>query len=267
MKPGEDTVEEGTSASTAVVNHYSVKVPPFYQKFPETWFLQLESQFVLGKITSERTKFHHALSALPEDVACNVNITDSMEYTALKEQILSNLKANKHVLIQQALNTIELGDRRPSQLVAEITRRFSEIGLKPDDSIVKSRLLSALPNHIKSALVGHDGASLEDYAKIADSMLAVAQPVSNSFYVGAINNENRPSSSNVANKENYRSKSHSVRPFYAGQRPRLCNAHIFYASNARHCRSWCKWPHKPERILKSDEKTPRNSRASSPTNI
>ena len=51
-----------------------------------------------------------------------------------------------------------------------------EIGLKLDDNMIKSRLFSALPNIIHAALVGHDSAALDDYIKIADSMIAVAAP-------------------------------------------------------------------------------------------
>ena len=48
-----------------------------------------------------------------------------------------------------------LGDKKPSQLVSEIKRRFKNIGLAVDDAIVKTRLLSALPANLRSALVGH----------------------------------------------------------------------------------------------------------------
>ena len=67
-----------------------------------------------------------------------------------------------------------LGDKRPSQLVAEIKWRFEDIGLAVDGAIVKSRLLSALPTNLRSALVGYDDCTLEQYSKFADSVVAVA---------------------------------------------------------------------------------------------
>ena len=53
-----------------------------------------------------------------------------------------------HQLIDEALSTIQLGDKRPSQLAVEIKRRFSEISMTLDDSIIKSRLLSERATHL-----------------------------------------------------------------------------------------------------------------------
>jgi len=274
-----------------VVGHISVKPIPFSNKCPEIWFLQMESQFALAKITKAETKYHHVLSSIPIEVAGNLSISANQDYDELKKQILDGLKENKHTLIDKALSAIELGDRRPTQLVNEIKRRFSEIGLPIDDNIVKSRLLSSLPCTIRSALVGHDSASLDQYAAIADSMLAVAgNPVSN--FVGAVNADNRHSQSNRydgnanapperydrnrnAPSERYGNdrqqrqtprQSFAPRPFFDGQRPRVCNSHIYWGEKARNCRSWCQWPNKPKQILRDNERTPRNSRPSSPSN-
>ena len=100
------------------------------------------------------------MAVLPEAIASKV-IDNASTYETLKEAILDNLKSNKHELINQALSAMTLGDKRPSQLVTEIKRRFEDIGLAVNDDIVKSRLLSALPANLRSALVGHDDCTLE----------------------------------------------------------------------------------------------------------
>jgi len=124
-------------------------------------------------------------------------------------------------------------------------------------------MLTALPSHIRSALVGHDSVSLEQYAAIADSMLAVAQRPINSF-IGAIDSKD---SNNYSRKQNFTQyKNNQPRPFYDKQRPRVCNGHIYFGKNSRSCRRWCEWPDKPKHILENNERTPRNSRPSSPTN-
>lgn len=259
--------------SSASVSHVAVKVVPFYRKNPEIWFTQLEAQFALAKVTCAKTQYFHALTALPEDVASKLTVSASTDYNSLKEQVLDSLKANKHLLIEQALSAVDLGDRRPTELVSEIKKRFQDINLTPDDTIIKSRLLSALPCHIRSALVGHDSASLDDYARIADSMLAVAQTPSGGFHVGAVSSYDQHKqqgshsqhySSRVPPVQNQ--KNYTVRSFYPNQRPRVCNSHIFYGNRARHCRPWCQWPNKPASVLADSQKTPRNSRPSSPSN-
>jgi len=271
-----ETSEDLVENTGAVMAHVSVKPPTFYRQSPSTWFKQMESQFVLSHITKSETKFHHVLAALPEDIAMNLNLDDEADYNKLKETVINSLKANKHQLIEEAMAALELGDKRPSQLVNEIRRRFVDIGVTPEDTIIKSRLLSALPHSIRSALVGHDNVSVEQYAQIADSMIAVAKMSSSPFTVGKVEEKSHYSdrqSSSCANRNNYsgnRSQNKSsfcgVRPFYDGQRPRVCNGHIFYGNRSRTCRHWCEWPSRPSRMLKDNEKTPRNSRANSPTN-
>jgi len=256
-------VTDSSPPETHAVGHFSVKAPPFYTKCPESWFLRLESQFVLAKITHTETQYHHVLASLPEDISMNVSLPTKPNYAELKKNVLDSLKKNRHVLIEEALSTLELGDRRPTQLVRDIQRRFNDVGIPADDDLIKSRLLSAMPDKIKSSLVGHESCTLEQFAKIADSMMAVASVGScTPFTVGHVE-ENKQ----FHNKSNSRPTLRTqVKAFYDGQRPMICNAHIFYAHRARSCRPWCRWPKKPQKILKDFEKTPSQSRAGSPTN-
>ena len=267
-----DSSEKESDLSLA---HVSVKPAPFYKRSPETWFRRLESQFSLAKISNPVTMFHHVLAVLPEELACDLDFPDT-NYETLKKAVLDHLKANKHELIEQALSTLDLGDKRPSQFVTEVKRRFSDIGLTADDDIVKSRLLKALPAHLRSALVGHDSVSLDQYAKIADSMLSVSISTSPFVSVNSVSSEeprktwhrndnfDKPSQ---RNNQRSNQRSFAVRPFYSDQRPKLCNAHIFYAERARTCRPWCRWPGKKGQSLKDHQQTPAQSRSSSPTNL
>ena len=107
-----------TKTSTETVSHIAVKAPPFYRKSPETWFRRLEAQFSLANITRQETKFNHVLAVLPEDIACEIE-ADISTYDQLKAAVTNNLTANRHVLIEEALSKMELGDKRPSQLVSE----------------------------------------------------------------------------------------------------------------------------------------------------
>ena len=112
----------------------------------------------------------------PEHIACDLALdTVEEDYENLKKAIIENLSANKHELIEQALSAVPLGDKRPTQFINELKRKFSEIGLTPEEDIIKSRLISALPSNIKAALIGHDKERLDSFARIADSMLAVAE--------------------------------------------------------------------------------------------
>lgn len=248
-----------TPPSSAIA-HVSIKPPPFYRKSPETWFRQLESQFALANVTAPRTQFHHALAALPEEIACDID-PDLTLYDELKESVLTFLRANRFQLIEEALASVQLNDRRPAQFVTDIKRRFAEVGLKADDAVIKSRLLSALPSTIRSALVAHEDSDLEKFAKIADSMLAVTATDLPSMVCGV--QRRYPASQSHASNE---SRNFAPRPFHPNQRPRVCNAHIYYGAQARTCRPWCQWPKKDIPVLRDDTRTPQQSRPSSPKN-
>ena len=261
MSDSENEPQEARAARIAV------KPPPFYRKSPETWFRQLESQFSLAGVTSDRTQFHHALAALPEEIACDLDPALD-RYGDLKNAILDSLRANRFLLIEEALSTMQLNDRRPAQFVADIKRRFAEVGLKADEAVIKSRLLSALPPSLRSALVAHEESDIDIFAKIADSMLAVTAS-ENPFSVRGVRSDissNTRSSISSHSSRSSEPKTFAPRPFHANQRPKVCNAHIFYGSKARTCRTWCQWPEKELPIVQRGQRTPAQSRPSSPVN-
>ena len=71
----------------------------------------MESQFALAKITVSETKFHRVMAVLPEDLVSEILTDEVTNYKTLKSAIIEHL--------------------RP----------------KADDTIIKSRLLTALPVH------------------------------------------------------------------------------------------------------------------------
>ncbi len=253
-------LEPVSPPAAPLVSHIAVKPPPFYKKSPETWFRQLECQFCLGRVSSSQTKFHHTMAALPEDIACDVDPAIST-YEDLKKAVLDALRANRFQLIEEALAAVQLGDRRPAQFVVDIKRRFSEVGLKADDAVIKSRLLSALPPALRSALVAHEAVDVDTFAKIADSMLAVTAS-SSPFAVCRVENKRNLS----PRQPQTDSRNYAPRPFYSDQRPKICNAHIYYGAKARTCRPWCQWPGQKPNVLKPSQPTPVQSRPSSPLN-
>ena len=136
---------------------------------------------------------------------------------------------------------------------------------------MKSRLVSFLPAYIRSALVEHDSATLDQYAKIADSILAVAQPNNNKYHVVALQHNDSNTKSNHSNHNNHRSnfyshnnkdnnqtfnKTYSVGPIYPGQRPRVYNSQVVYGTKARHCRPWCQRSNNARSVLKERSNLP-----------
>ena len=65
---GDDT-KDNVTLNTASV---TVKLPEFWPKEPEIWFIQAESQFALRKVVTEDTKYHHVVQALDQETAAKV---------------------------------------------------------------------------------------------------------------------------------------------------------------------------------------------------
>ena len=68
--PGEQN-EDGRDGN---VSHVSVKPSIFYERSPQAWFKQMESQFALANVKKSETKYHHVLAALPKDIAINIDL-------------------------------------------------------------------------------------------------------------------------------------------------------------------------------------------------
>ena len=176
-------------------------------------------------------------------------------YEDLKKAILTSLQANKHIRIEEALATLHIGDKRPTQFVSEIKRRFNDVGLGVDDAIIKSRLLSAIPANMRSSLVGHDDVSLEQYAKIADSIMAVACRDTPFINVNAMNTSDNRRSYNTGQNDHQKTFA-GVRPFHPDQRPMICNFYVFFSDRARTYRRWCSWPGRKPSML-NDNASPK----------
>ena len=224
---------DSESTQKALIGHAVIKAPPFYRKSPETWFRQLDSQFLLAGITKNDTKFHHVVANLPENIALDT-LSDSnvKSQEDLKKAILTSLRAYKHIRSEKALATLHIGDKWPTQFVSEIKSRFNDVGLGVYNAIIKSRLLSEIPANMRCSLVGHDDVSLEQYA---DSIMAVPQCDTPFISVNAMNTQDSRRSCNIRQNDHQKTQA-GVRPFHRNARPMICNSHIFFADHTRRCR-------------------------------
>ena len=76
------------------IEQITIKAPSFLETAASAWFAILEAQFHLRNITSQETRFYHALSALPPEVVTRISgdILSSKIYDTLKEQIHEQTK-------------------------------------------------------------------------------------------------------------------------------------------------------------------------------
>ena len=143
-----------------------------------------------------------------------------------------------------------------------IQRKLAECNLTLDDDVIKHRLMQAMPISVKTALSAHLELPVEQFAKLADTIYSysntiVATPTPNVFAASAqqmptrslYNQHSTKSNQPINNSKSNMSIENTHRPFTAGQRPKICRYHLYFAEKAKSCKPWCQWPgQKPKNI-------------------
>lgn len=167
--------------TSAAVQHFAVRLPPFWPQNPTVWFLQVECQFELAHITTQVTKFRHVVSVLPQDIAAQVvDILSAppanAPFDALKAAILERTTASERKRLQQLLTAEELGDRRPSQLLRDMQNLLAGRAATFDPTLLKELFLSRLPANVQMILATATTLPLQDLAAHADKIMEVSPP-------------------------------------------------------------------------------------------
>ena len=73
------TATRSDSAANTADNRHpgSIRLPPFDEKRPKVWFLQIEEQFVIYGVNTEKLMFAYMVNALPTEaysIACTAVI-------------------------------------------------------------------------------------------------------------------------------------------------------------------------------------------------
>ena len=228
----------------------AVKVPPFMENSVSNWFLVVEAQFKIARITSPDTRYYHVIGNLPTSVLDRLDqeALTTPDYTKLKNALINKYEKSKPELFRKMLENKKMTGK-PSALMSELQAIGAKVGV--GEEFIKHQFLEASPPSISSVLVSHNDLSLSQMAKLADSMLPyVQQPANDVFHV-------KPSATTAKNEPFVPI---SVRPYSHDQRPKICRAHIYFADRARTCKPWCKYPNKSSSLKMNP-----SSRASSPS--
>lgn len=168
-----------TTATETQIAHVAIKPPTFWKNNPTLWFIRLEAQFSLAKITAEDTKFNHVVAALDADVLTSVsdiliNPPQNHPYETIKKRLIDSHSESESSRIRTLLQGLELGDQRPSQLLA---RMRSLAGSAVGEALLKSLWLGRLPHSTQSILAALNE-ELNQLAIVADKILETCNPPS-----------------------------------------------------------------------------------------
>lgn len=180
---GSDSENNG-SAVASQVSHVAVKIPPLWKANIKLWFIQVESNFALAKVTNDLTKYNHLISSIdPETLSSVSDILfappETDKYEALKTRLITEFSASENEQMRRLISEMHLGDDKPSQFL----RKMRELGGKSiTDDFLKTLWLQRLPSAIQTIL-SISSESLDNLAKMADKISEVRTSTDNIFAV------------------------------------------------------------------------------------
>jgi hypothetical protein len=255
---------QAAAAIPAQVAHVAVKLPDFWVKDPKMWFSQAEAQFRRARVTAETTMYDYVLMKLPQDVVMSVRalvlaieadpVKQEQSYTLMKEALLGSYGMTKWQMAHSLLDHPDLGDRRPSAMMAEmLSLRYETTA---PDSLFLTLFLRRLPPSIRDHLSAANHATATEMAAHADILwdargTAAVSAVTDSLAAVSV----RSASPNRRTKSpDRRARSPDRRSGRGGgsQPPRrptprrpdgkkICWIHQRYGVDATSCRPGCQW--------------------------
>ncbi|GFV84513.1 hypothetical protein TNCV_2481271 [Trichonephila clavipes] len=157
----------------------AVQIPAYNKSDPALWFIMCESTFALATpkpITESITKYNYIVSHIPPDIASLVrdilikpDATDP--YGNLKTELINRSGESSTQEIRQLLSGEELGSRRPSELLRNMTRRAETFNVP--EKLMLELFLQRLPSRVQSILAAVSDLTLAKAAEISDRIFEV----------------------------------------------------------------------------------------------
>ncbi|XP_071581422.1 uncharacterized protein [Temnothorax nylanderi] len=232
----------GNSEERSQINRVALKVPPFWTDEPELWFAQLESQFTLGSITQDSTKYAYVLSHIETKQAREIKdlITrppEENKYESIKKALIQRLSISQEQQIRQLLELEEMGDRRPSQFLRHLQALASTA---IPEQLLRTLWIGRLPSQLQAILATRNADNLEDVAEQADRIHEVTcRAVTVASMQSATSLESRLSRSNNRSNKRDRPRSRSRKGQKEEKEADICYFHRRFKEKARKCTQPC----------------------------
>lgn len=167
---------QGPSTNTAVVevNKVAARIPVFWKDDLDIWFAQVESQFLTSGITTDETKFNAIVGALDGNVlqqvkSAVVSPPATEKYNNIKRRLLERFDCSEQVKLRKLCSQMELGDRKPSQLLNEM-RDLG--GTAATETLLYTLWIDRLPTTVVVAVLEGSQENLDGKAALADRIIA-----------------------------------------------------------------------------------------------
>lgn len=165
----------GATANDSINTIARVKLPDFVEEHTDLWFWQVDSAFEASGITADKKKYNTIIGHLPTrvmyklaDLRTNPPEQGSM-YNTLKQRITTEFADSTQTKITRLLGDMPLGDRKPSQLLAEMRSKAANTPVGED--LLKQLWLRNLPEQVRIILSADDSIAINTLATMADRVI------------------------------------------------------------------------------------------------
>ena len=167
------SLEDRARDAGAVTAAVSLKLPPFWPADPDVWFAQVEAQFSTRGITTQQTKYDYVVASLSPEFATEVrDIILHVPDDTLKQQLIQRTCPPKQRRLQQVLHSLELGDRKPTQLLRRMRQLLGDSATAAEGPLIRELFLQRLPKNVRTVLASSSAdKTLEEMAELADKIV------------------------------------------------------------------------------------------------
>ncbi|XP_070156750.1 uncharacterized protein [Polyergus mexicanus] len=265
------------ATETYAAEFRSVRLPTFWKNRPGLWFIHLESEFNAYRVRSDDARYNAIVRHLDEEVM--IAVADILEappvtgkYDSLKKHLIKRFTDSQEKQLRTLLRGIELGDKKPSQLLREMK---TLAGTEATEGLLRTLWLQRLPARIQQFLLIIEGTTISKLAECADKLWehpttqeiqAVTVPqASQEDLVSQLAKQVseltlRIDEMSRNGSRNHRSRSRPrTRPGYRSRsrtpsNPSMCYYHRRFADKARKCTTPCSYRPTEESENKQDRR-------------
>lgn len=152
----------------------AIKVPGFWDKTPQAWFIMIENIFRLKGVKSDTSKYQHVLASLPQH--CVLSVLDIIKdqtngYDDLKAALINRNSMSE----EQRLNTLlsesnaVMGERRPSEFYRHL-ELLADSGTGVNNELLLKLWMRRLPSTLNVALVASNQSDSTALIAMADKI-------------------------------------------------------------------------------------------------
>lgn len=182
LQPGAPNAIEGGNINTVVEK---VKLPDFVEENTDLWFWQVEAQFEAANLiprgnftqqnSIDKKRYNTIIGQLPtrimyklSDLRDNPPAAGTM-YNTLKERITREFADSTPTKITKLLSEMSLGDRKPSQLLAEMRTKAANTPIT--EQLLNELWQRTLPQEVRAILSAAENLPLAQAAAQEDRVM------------------------------------------------------------------------------------------------